>query len=41
MIRVRAEAAAARRQRYVNLEVKSGDAAKQEEMLGWLETHLP
>jgi len=33
--------AAARRQRYVNLEVKQGDAAKQQEMLTWLEAHLP
>jgi hypothetical protein len=33
--------AAARRQRYVNLEVKLGDAARQQEMLTWLEAHLP
>jgi hypothetical protein len=33
--------AAARRQRYVNLEVKQGDADKQREMLTWLEAHLP
>ena len=33
--------AAARRQRYVNLEVKDGDAAGQQEMLTWLEAHLP
>jgi len=32
--------AAARRQRYVNLEVRSGDAARQQEMLNWLEAHL-
>lgn len=33
--------AAARRLRYVNLEVKEGDAARQREMLDWVETHLP
>jgi hypothetical protein len=33
--------AAARRLRYVNLEVKDGDAARQREMLEWLEAHLP
>lgn len=33
--------AAARRQRYCNLEVKMGDAARQQEMLTWLEAHLP
>ena len=33
--------AAARRQRYVNLEVKAGDAARQQEMLAWMEAHLP
>lgn len=33
--------AAARRQRYVNLEVKLGDAARQQEMLAWMEAHLP
>jgi hypothetical protein len=33
--------AAARRQRYVNLEVRLGDDAKQREMLGWMEAHLP
>lgn len=33
--------AAARRQRYVNLEVKLGDAARQQEMLTWMEAHLP
>ena len=33
--------AAARRQRYVNLEVKMGDAARQQEMLAWMEAHLP
>ena len=33
--------AAARRLRYVNLEVKEGDAARQREMLDWLEQHLP
>jgi len=33
--------AAARRQRYVNLEVKQGDANRQKEMLNWLEAHLP
>lgn len=33
--------AAARRLRYVNLEVKQGDAARQQEMLDWVEAHLP
>ncbi len=33
--------AAARRQRYVNLECRQGDAARQHEMLTWLEAHLP
>jgi hypothetical protein len=33
--------AAARRLRYVNLEVKEGDAARQREMLDWVEAHLP
>ena len=33
--------AAARRLRYVNLEVKEGDATRQREMLDWLEQHLP
>jgi hypothetical protein len=33
--------AAARRQRYVNLEVRQGDAARQEQMLAWMEAHLP
>jgi hypothetical protein len=33
--------AAARRLRYVNLEVKEGDAARQREMLDWLERNLP
>lgn len=33
--------AAARRLRYVNLEVKEGDAARQREMLDWVEEHLP
>jgi len=33
--------AAARRQRYVNLEVRQGDAARQQEMLTWMEAHLP
>lgn len=33
--------AAARRQRYVNLEVRQGEAAKQQEMLDWMEAHLP
>jgi hypothetical protein len=33
--------AAARRLRYVNLEVKEGDAARQQEMLDWVEQHLP
>jgi len=33
--------AAARRLRYVNLEVKAGDAAGQQEMLAWLEQNLP
>ena len=32
--------AAARRQRYVNVEVKLGDAARQRQMLEWLEAHL-
>ena len=33
--------AAARLARYVNLEVGQGDAARQKEMLAWLEQHLP
>jgi hypothetical protein len=33
--------AAARRLRYVNLEVHQGDAARQQEMLDWLEKNLP
>jgi hypothetical protein len=33
--------AAARRLRYVNLEVKEGDSARQQEMLDWLEKNLP
>jgi hypothetical protein len=33
--------AAARRLRYVNLEVAEGDAARQQEMLDWLEKNLP
>ena len=33
--------AAARLARYVNLEVKLGDAARQQEMLTWMEQHLP
>lgn len=33
--------AAARQQRYVNLEVREGEADRQREMLGWLEAHLP
>jgi hypothetical protein len=33
--------AAARLARYVNLEVAQGDAARQQEMLTWLEQHLP
>jgi hypothetical protein len=33
--------AAARLARYVNLEVAQGDAARQQEMLTWLEEHLP
>jgi hypothetical protein len=33
--------AAARLARYVNLEVAMGDAARQQEMLTWLEQHLP
>ena len=33
--------AAARRLRYVNLEVGMGDAARQQEMLDWLEKNLP
>ena len=33
--------AAARRLRYVNLEVGEGDAARQQEMLDWLEKNLP
>jgi len=33
--------AAARRLRYLNLEVKEGDAARQREMLDWVEAHLP
>jgi hypothetical protein len=33
--------AAARRQRYVNLEVKEGDSTRQQEMLTWMEAHLP
>jgi len=33
--------AAARLARYVNLEVSIGDAARQQEMLTWLEQHLP
>jgi hypothetical protein len=33
--------AAARRLRYINLEVKEGDAARQREMLDWVEEHLP
>jgi len=33
--------AAARLARYVNLEVGIGDAARQQEMLIWLEQHLP
>jgi hypothetical protein len=33
--------AAARNVRYMNLEVKRGDAARQREMLGWAESHLP
>ncbi len=33
--------AAARLARYVNLEVAMGDAARQQEMLIWLEQHLP
>ncbi len=33
--------AAARLARYVNLEVAMGDAARQQEMLTWLEDHLP
>jgi len=32
--------AAARYVRYVNLEVKRGDAARQQEMLNWAEEHL-
>ena len=33
--------AAARGVRYVNLEVALGDSKRQQEMLGWLESHLP
>ncbi len=33
--------AAARQARYVNLEVALGDTARQQEMLNWLEEHLP
>ncbi|HKE24348.1 MAG TPA: hypothetical protein VKB88_18425 [Bryobacteraceae bacterium] len=33
--------AAARYQRYVNLEVRMGDAARQREMLEWAESNLP
>jgi len=33
--------AAARRLRYVNLEVKLGEPARQQEMLDWLEKNLP
>lgn len=33
--------AAARLARYVNLEVAMGDAPRQQEMLTWLEQHLP
>ncbi len=33
--------AAARLARYVNLEVKLGEAERQQEMLTWLEQHLP
>jgi hypothetical protein len=33
--------AAARHLRYVNLEVRQGDAARQQEMLDWLEKNLP
>ena len=33
--------AAARLARYVNLEVAEGDAPRQQEMLNWLENHLP
>jgi hypothetical protein len=33
--------AAARLARYVNLEVAMGDAPRQQEMLNWLEEHLP
>jgi hypothetical protein len=33
--------AAARRQRYINLEVKLGEAVRQQEMLAWMEAHLP
>ena len=32
--------AAARHQRYVNLEVRAGDGGRQQEMLNWLEAHL-
>jgi len=32
--------AAARYIRYLNLEVKQGDAARQQEMLNWAEAHL-
>lgn len=33
--------AAARGVRYVNIEVRSGDAGLQREMLAWVESHLP
>lgn len=33
--------AAARLARYVNLEVAQGDAARQQEMLTWMDEHLP
>jgi len=33
--------AAARVSRYVNVEVRAGDAARQQEMLNWAEEHLP
>lgn len=33
--------AAARRLRYLNLEVKAGDDARQQEMLDWVEKNLP
>ena len=33
--------AAKRKTRYINLEVALGDAARQRQMLGWLEVHVP